>query len=97
MRFRRISPIMLGFLVAVLSVGVVLLGSASSIAAKSSDQCEAYAKDYADHHSAGGGGAVGSAVGGAGKIVGGITGKNPVANDWNSVHDSAYDRCMNEG
>ena len=93
MRFRKISPIMLGFLVAVLSVGVVLSGPASSIAAKSSDQCEAYAKDYADHHSAGGGGAVGE----AGKIVGGITGRNPAADDWNSVYNSAYDRCMNEG
>lgn len=85
---------MLGFLAAVLTVGIVLSGPASSIAAKSSDQCEAYAKDYADHHSAGGGGA--GAVGEAGKIVGGLTGRNPVANDWNSVHDNAYDRCMKE-
>ena len=96
MRSKRISPITLGFLVAILSVGVVLLGPASSIAAKSSAQCDAYARDYADRNSSGGG-VVGGAANEAGRIVGGITGtRNPVTDDWNRVYSRAYDRCMKE-
>ena len=95
MTFRKISPITLGFLVAILSVGVILSGPASSIAAKSSTQCDTYARDYADHHSTFGKGVVGGAVGGAGRIVGGITGnKESVTKDWNSVYSRAYDSCM---
>jgi hypothetical protein len=96
MRFRRIFPITLGFLVAILSVGVVLLGPASSIAAKSSAQCDVYAKDYADHNS-NRAGVVGGAANEAGRIVGGITGtRNPAPDDWNRVYTRAYDRCMNK-
>jgi len=95
MKFRRISLITLWFLVAILSLGVVLSGPARSIAGKSSSQCDAYARDYADNHSTFGKGIVGGAVGGAGRIVGGVTGsKESVTNDWHSVYNRAYDRCM---
>lgn len=95
MRSKSVSLIVFGFFTAILSVGIVLSGPASSIAAKSSAQCETYARDYADHHSTVGKGVVGGAVGGAGRIVGGITGqKQSVTNDWRSVYDRAYARCM---
>ena len=79
---------------AILSVGVVLLGPISSVAYKSSTQCDTYARDYADRNSSGGG-VVGGAANTAGKIIGGVTGtRNPATDDWNRVYSSAYDRCM---
>jgi len=97
MRSRRISSIILGLLVAILSLGVVLSNPASSVAAKSSAQCDAYARDYADHNSSGGG-VVGGAANEAGRIIGGITGeRNAATDDWKRVYNSAYDRCMREG
>jgi hypothetical protein len=94
MRTRRIFYVMFGFFVAILAIGVLLTGPASSTETKSKSrtQCEAYAKDYADNNSTGKG-----VVGEAGKIVGGIvSGGTAEPNDWQSVHDRAYDRCMKE-
>ena len=96
MRLKRFSSITLGFLVAALSVIVLLSGPASSIAAKSPAQCDAYARDYADSHSSGGG-VVGETAKEAGRMLGGITGtRKPATDDWNSVYNRTYDRCMKE-
>lgn len=95
MRFRRISGITLGFLVAILTVGLLLSGPASSFAAKSSHECDVYAKDYADRNSGSGGGVVGGAANEAGRIIGGVTGtQNQATRDWDHVYRQAYDRCM---
>ncbi|SPJ13697.1 conserved membrane hypothetical protein [Syntrophobacter sp. SbD2] len=75
MIIRRNSLITWGLIVAVLSAGVFLAGTGTSFA-RSADDCDLYARDYADHNANPGGNALGGALGGAatGALLGGIFG-----------------------
>lgn len=95
MKSKSVSFITVVFFVTILSVGVFLWSPAIGIAAKTSAQCDAYARNYADRHSGTQGGLVGGAVNGAGRILGGITGGHvEPASNWNTVYNRAYQSCM---
>ncbi len=75
MIFKKNSLITWGLIMAVLSAGVFLAGTGTSFA-KSSAECDIYARNFADRNANPGGDALGSALGGAatGALLGGIVG-----------------------
>jgi BA14K-like protein/YMGG-like Gly-zipper len=62
-----------------LSAGLVLAAMSTPAAARSSAECDAYARDYADHYTRAGENVVGGAVAGAigGALLGGIISDKP--------------------
>ncbi len=73
---RRNLPIIYGLLFVMISGLVLFAGAGNSFARRADADCDAYARDYADRHSGGGGDVLGGALGGAatGAILGGIIG-----------------------
>jgi len=75
MIFKINSLITWGLIMVVLSAGVFFTGTGTSFARSSAD-CDIYARDYADHNANPGDNVLGSALGGAatGALLGGIIG-----------------------